>query len=57
MSSNLACCPAVAKRTGLSVAASVNLPPNAPLVQAFVERRLVQELEQLKLVHKAEGLS
>lgn len=39
----------LARRTGLSVAASVNLPPNSPALRAFVERRLVVELESLGL--------
>lgn len=43
----------LAQRTGLSVAVSINLPPNSPAMQAFVERRLVAELEALGLARAA----
>lgn len=39
-----------AKRVGRSVALSVNLPGNQPLMRAFAEKRLLQELQQLQLV-------
>ena len=35
---------------GKPVALSVNLPANQPLMRAFVEKRLLQELQQLDLV-------
>ncbi|PSC72300.1 phosphoglycolate phosphatase [Micractinium conductrix] len=47
----------LSKRTGRSVALSVNLPANQPLMRAFAEKRLLQELRQLQLVQQAGELS
>lgn len=42
--------PCAARKTGQSVALSVNLPPNEPTMRAFAEKRLMQELQELQLV-------
>jgi hypothetical protein len=42
--------PPAAKKTGRPVALSVNLPAGQPLMRAFAEKRLMQELQQLQLV-------
>ena len=42
--------PRAAKKTGRAVALSVNLPAGQPLMRAFAEKRLMQELQQLQLV-------
>lgn len=40
----------LAQRLGRPVLASINLPPNAPMLQAMVERRLIQELAGMGLL-------
>ncbi|KAK9807900.1 hypothetical protein WJX72_012474 [[Myrmecia] bisecta] len=40
----------LAQKTGQPVACSINLPPHTPLLQAFIERRLLQELAALALI-------
>lgn len=47
----------LAKKVGKPVALSVNLPANQPLMRAFVEKRLLQELQQLDLVQQAANLN
>lgn len=47
----------LARRVGRSVALSVNLPANQPLMRAFVEKRLLQEMQQLQLVQQAANLN
>lgn len=47
--------PSAAKRVRQSVALSVNLPANQPLMRAFAEKRLLQELQALQLVSCAPG--
>lgn len=47
----------LAKRTGLPVAASVNLPASSPTLKAWAERRLVAELDRLQLSRPAAGHS
>jgi hypothetical protein len=42
--------PPAAKKAGRPVALSVNLPAGQPLMRAFAEKRLMQELQQLQLV-------
>lgn len=51
----LNCClppitPGAAKKTGRAVALSVNLPSGEPLMRAWAEKRLLQELQALQLV-------
>ncbi|KAL4452358.1 hypothetical protein ABPG75_008020 [Micractinium tetrahymenae] len=46
----------LAKRSGRSVALSVNLPASQPLMRAFAEKRLLQELQTLQLVQQAAAM-
>lgn len=46
----------IAKRVRQSVALSVNLPANQPLMRAFAEKRLLQELQALQLVQQTAGM-
>lgn len=41
-----------AKKTGKAVALSVNLPAGEPLMRAWAEKRLLQELQALQLVRR-----
>lgn len=42
-----------AKKTGKAVALSVNLPAGEPLMRAWAEKRLLQELQALQLVRRS----
>lgn len=44
--------PPAAKKTGRAVALSVNLPSGEPLMRAWAEKRLLQELQALQLVRR-----
>ncbi|KAL4450043.1 hypothetical protein ABPG77_010712 [Micractinium sp. CCAP 211/92] len=46
----------IAKRAGQPVALSVNLPANQPLMRAFAEKRLLQELQTLQLAQHTAGM-
>lgn len=47
--------PPAAKKTGRPVALSVNLPSGEPLMRAWAEKRLLQELQALQLVRQEQG--